>query len=240
MTKVFWGVVFAVVVGVMVWFSFSNVQPRTIPKIKLSPFETPRVAANSIWLRLQEELKSSPNWLWGLDPSDEFQKEILKTFLHESPGNAPAFSEIWADRELGFDVPEKTRTVSLKATPEKVAEELQKTTSEGKRVLLITVTPYAASFLKGGPAWRMKAQDPKLSFYSLLFSDFPRRRIDEAKMVFPCLLGNADKNGIGDLGCQIQQRARALYRKTQPSGSRVGVMDQISGQDFLFLIAVEP
>lgn len=236
-SKLFWIVVAGGALSFIGWFAVVNVQPRAIPKIKLSPFETPRVAANSIWLRLQEELKSKSTWLWGLDPQDQFQRQVLLSFLTESPGNAPGFAEIWVDRELGLELSQTTRTITFKDN-DQIATEIEKVSSQGQRLLVITATPYAASFLKEGPAWKLVQQN--LSFYSLLFSDFPRRRVDEAKVAFPCILPHADASGTGDLGCQIQQRARLLYRKSQTTGARVGVMDQVSGHDFLFLVAIEP
>lgn len=236
-SKAFWVVIAGSALAFIAWFSFISVQPRAIPKIKLSPFETPRVAANSIWLRLQEELKSKSTWIWGLNPHDQFQRQVLLSFLTEPPGNAPTFNEIWVDQELGLELEQKTRTITFKDN-DQIGAEISAASEQKKRVLVVTVTPYAATFLKEGPAWKLLQQ--KLSFYSLLFSDFPRRRVDEAKMAFPCLLPHADKTGAGDLGCQIQQRARLLYRKSQTSGARVGVMDQISGHDFLFLVAIEP
>ncbi len=238
MKKVFWITVFGGMAGLIAWFSVSNIQPRAIPKIKLSAFETPRVAANSVWLRLQEELKSQSLWLWGLDPGDDFQIKVLQAFLAEPPGNAPGFDEIWLDRELGFDLPQKTRMVFFKSNDAQISSDMARAVEQNKRVLLVTATPYAASFLKEGPAWKLLQK--QLPFYSLLFSDFPRRRSEEAKMAFPCILSHADERGVGELGCQIQQRARLLYRKTQTAGARVGVMDQISGHDFLFLVAIEP
>lgn len=236
MLKLFWGLVAAVFIGLIVWFSLFNLQPRAIPKIKLSPFSSPQVAANSLALCLQEELRTSSLWLWGLNPADSYQKDVLLHFVTQPAGNFPVFDEIWLDNELGFDLPSATRKVNFKNEIGQLSQELAE--KKSRRILVVTATPYAATFLPQGPAWTLART--QLPFFSLLTADFPRRREDESLMAFPCVLEHADNTGVGELGCQIQQLSRPLYRKKMTSGERVGFMDQVSGHDFLFVFAAEP
>lgn len=223
----------------MVWFSYMNIQPRTIPKIKLSVFTSPTVAANALALRLQEEFRSHPVWVWGLHPEDSFHQEVLREFLKQSFENFPPFTHVWLDSSLETELPLIPRRVTFKDSAAGLAEELKEASARGQRILVITVTPFAASFLKGGPAWTL-ARKEDLKFMTLLFSDLPRRREQENRMAFPCILPHRDRSGTGDLGCRILQRARVLYRKSMEKGARVGVMDQVSGHDFLFMTGVEP
>jgi hypothetical protein len=228
--------------SLLFWFLVKDVQPQSVPKIKLSPFATPMVAANAVALRLQEELKATPVWLWGLNPSDQFQREVLKNFVTSPPGNFPPFEEIWVDQETALDpqffAPHQIQ-VKVIAFKEDWRQVLA-ASDQRRRILVVTASPYAASFLSGGPAWQLTQGETKPWFYSLIFADFPRQRDQEASMSFPCVLPHADATGTGDLGCRILQKARSLYRKALKPGGYVGTMDQVSGRDFLFLLAVEP
>ncbi|PWU21731.1 MAG: hypothetical protein C5B49_02145 [Bdellovibrio sp.] len=251
--NLFWLLSFGFVAAILVWILAFNIQPRTINKIKLSPFATPLVAANSIQLRLQEELRQSPVWLWGLLPEEEFEVKVLFEFLTRPAGNIPPFDELWLDEELqlkglvssvsnGKSAPQvpQVRILHLRDSIQQLAQELaQKLAQKPRRVLIVTATPFAATFLNGSPAWVL-AQEKDLNFKSLLLANFPRRRGDEEKIELPCRLPPRDETGTGELGCRIQQKARSLYRHRMTSGDIVGVMDQISSRDFLFLLTKEP
>lgn len=239
MNKVFWAVVTVIVVGGAGWFSYYFIQPKAIPKIKLSVFETPQTIANSIWLRLQEDFKKSPVWVVGADPENSDQLAALSIFLNGGPDPTIAFDEIWLDNATGFELSTAMRKVVVRGNEESLKADLQKKVEEKKRILLVTLPVYAASILEGSPTWKLM-QEPALLFSTLIFSELPRTRKQEDDLRIPCVLHQNDKAGTGILGCWIVQRARLNYRKKLETGAIVGMMDQISSHDFLFLLGREP
>lgn len=239
MNKVFWAVVAVFIIGGAGWFSFYFIQPKAIPKIKLSVFETPQAVSNSIWLRLQEDFKKKPIWIVGADPENPDQLSALSIFLNGGPDPTTAFDEIWLDTATGFELSTALRRVVVRGNEEALKADLQKKVEENKRVLLVTLPIYAASIINGNSAWKLN-QEPSLPFYSLVFAELPRNAEQEPHLRIPCVLPHNDKNGTGSLGCWIVQRAKLNYRKKLEKGAMVGMMDQISGHDFLFLLGREP
>ena len=74
---------------------------------------------------------------------------------------------------------------------------------------------------------------------SLIFSNFPRRREDESNLEIPCNTGPKDSEQTGSLGCLILQSSRVLYRKHLKAGTWVGLLNQVGGSDYVFLITPE-
>lgn len=236
---VFWGIASSLVVGIIGWYGYYTIQPKAIPKIKLSAFETPLAISNSIWLRLQEELKQRPVWIVGADPENEDQLAALSIFLNGGPDPSTNFDEIWLDTATGFELSTAKRKVVVRTNEETLKKELLQSVQNQKRILLVTLPIYAASILQDGPAWKL-SQEPAVAFGSIVFSELPRNRAQESELRVPCVLPQNDNSGTGGLGCWIVQRARLQYRKKLESGVLVGMLDQISGRDFLFLLGREP
>lgn len=237
--KIFWTVIIALIVAGLGWFSFYSIQPKAIRKIKISVFETPQAVSNSIWLRLQEDFKKKPVWIVGADPESPDQLAALSIFLNGGPDPTTAFDEIWLDTSTGFELSTALRKVVVRGNEEALKADLEKKISENKRVLIVTLPVYAATILSGNPAWKL-SQAPALPFYSLVFAELPRNADQEANLRIPCVLPHNDKFGTGSLGCWIIQRAKLNYRKKLETGALVGMMDQISSYDFLFLLGREP
>lgn len=263
MRILFWTLVIVTFSSLIGWFALNQAQPRNIRKIGLSAFASPAIATNAVAMRLREEFRKTPIWLWGINPQDPFHAQVVASFFAVKDDWAVPFDELWLDEEIEALMNQEFKriaeqestgllssdrklpnlpmqsTIQFKQKIEDLAASLQEKQDAGKRVLVLTVTPYAATFLEQGPAWAL-ARNLSLQFQTLVFADLPRRRELEAKMTFPCVLSHSDRTGIGDLGCRIVQRARLLYRKKMSPGSRVGVLDQYSKFDFLFLTGLEP
>lgn len=240
MKTVFWGAVTAVLIGGFVWFSLNSLEPRAIRKIKLSEFDTPQAVANSVWLRLQEDFKLRPLWIVGVDPQNTDHLSSLTLFLQPGPDRGTHFDEIWIDESLGFEVSQATRSMAVKGFEESLRTELNAQIQSGRRVLLVTIPVYAASILEGAPAHTWIQGENSLDLGSVIFSEFPRSPKGEEGLKIPCALPGSDRFGTGALGCWIVQRARVNYRKKMTPGALVGLMDQISARDYLFLLGREP
>ncbi len=239
LTRVFWVLVAILMVVGIAWFSYYSIQPKAIPKIKLSVFETPQSVSNSLWLRLQEEFKARPVWILGADPENADQLSALSIFLNGGPDPSIGFDEIWLDSATGFELSTAKRKLVLRTNEEALKKDLQQKIADKKRILLITLPIYAATVLKESPAWKL-IQEPALNFGSIIFSELPRTREQEEDLRVPCVLPHNDNRGTGSLGCWIVQRARLNYRKKMESGALVGLMDQISSYDYLYLLGREP
>jgi len=232
----FFGLVLVTGIGFVVYW---GLQPRPIQKIKPSQFETQTVVINSILLRLQQELQASPIVLWGMDAANEDQRKVLQEFQHQS---TLPFQVVVIDRSLENQSPEVRgwtgERIDTKNEVERLAQSLNVFRQSGARTLVVMPIEYAAAMLAGSPANQLRERG--IPTVNLLLSAFPRNREQESKMPVPCNTGDSDLTGTAPLGCQILGSARTMYRKHFEKGARVGLMNQISRNDFLFLMTFEP
>lgn len=226
--------------GLVIWTGF---EPRVIQKIKISQFENPTVAANSLLLRMNQELKSVPVLMWGF-PHSQNQDivPILLEFIRLSPGVNQGFDKVVVDSNLDVVVPELAQVsgdrLDTKIEIDRLAGLLTEAQKAGHRVLVVLPTVFSATSLVGSPAHILSQnQIPLISF---VVSSFPRSRESENLSSIPCNVNVRDTEGTGALGCQMLSVARMGYRKRFDSGAIVGSLSQISKLDYLFLLTREP
>ena len=225
-------------VSVIYW----GVQPRPLPKIKLSLFQTTNVAANSILISLRPELQEHSLFILGIEPGQADLTRVLLDFVNLNQDPSTAFQGYVVDQELEQMIPElKTipgdRFETLKEK-ERLVAAFQQLSKSQTRALFIMPAAYAATFLSGSPGQQLREQG--FSFSTILLHSFPRRREDEKKLSTPCDVASHDMSGTGGLGCEILSIARLNYRKHFKTDDLIGLMSQVSQNDFLFLLAREP
>lgn len=243
MKKYLFGAFFGVVLISGIGFvTYLGVQPRPVQKIKPSTFANTTVVVNSILISLRPELMQYSVVLWGLDAENADQRQVLRDFLNQVQDPAEAFSVIVIDRHLEDLAPEiKTwpgDRIDAKEEVDRLAASLQMFQEKKARTLVILPTGFAAALLEESPA--RKLRDRGIMTANLLFASFPRNREQEDRMEIPCNVGGHDNTGTSVLGCQIVSTARLFYRKHFQSGEMVGLLNQISRNDFLFLLTREP
>ena len=225
-------------VSVIYW----GVQPRPLPKIKLSLFQTTNVVANSILISLRPELQEHSLVIWGIEPGQADLTRVLLDFVNLNQEPTTAFQGYVVDQELENMIPE-LRTIpgdrieTLKE-PDRLLAAFQQLEKNHTRALFIMPAAYAATFLPGSPGQKLREQG--FPFVTILMHSFPRRREDEKKLSTPCDVADHDMSGTGGLGCEILSLARLNYRKHFKSNDLIGLMSQVSQNDFLFLLAREP
>ena len=220
---------------------YVGVQPRAIPKIKLSGFQTTKVVANSVLLSLGHDISAHSLVLWGLEPGKPDLVQTLQDFIALNQDPKTAYQVFLVDQDLEILIPELKaipgERFDLKTDFDRLQRGLQQFASAKTRVMVILAPPFAAAYLAGSAAANLKAQG--VDFISLLFVGFPRTRDAEKNLSIPCDVADHDMTGTGKLGCEIVTTARMNYRKTFHPGDLVGVMNQVSQNDFLFMLTRE-
>lgn len=240
--KLLWsGLVLIALVGMVVVLYYS-LQPRPLDKIKLSVFDSPTVASNSLQLRLRQELINQNVLFWGLDPNQVLHWEILNEFLKTNADPQLKFSKVLVDSSseptgrLNFA---EAEIFDFTEAPEKLLSLIQISRSQNQRLLIILPHVYASQKVPDSFA-QVITQKYEIPANSVLFVQVPRRRDQENKASIACNVADGDVNGTGRLGCLILQKARSLYLKKMESGKVVGYLDQIGGAEFVFALATEP
>jgi len=216
-----------------------GLQPRPLSKIDLSSFEVPLKFAESIQFRMREEIKATPILIFGIQPDQAYQLELLQEFIKINKEPSMAYDTIVADEHLALpsDFKVSERIDSLQKT-EALAQGLKTAIEQNRRVLVVMPSIYSAQLVGGNVADLLKRKF-QLPMGSFTVVDFPRLREKEKEVTIPCMMTDADTSGVGSLGCAILQKARLAYRKKMTPGFRTGMMDQRGSSDFLIFYSNE-
>jgi hypothetical protein len=243
--------------GMVAVISF-GIHPRTIPKITFSQFSQPEIVANSLLQSVPQDMAETPIVFWGADPKDPFYTQILQNFLLLSSSMQLHFDAILVDSsfenlQTPADIP--TEKFSLRGESERFFAGL--TNVHEKNIHLLVVVPTVEASLKLQSSLislaklRLQALPPSpplpeastlrqgVGPMGLVLTHFPRAREEESQMQIQCQTGAEDRDQVADLGCLILQSSRLLYRKHVASGTWAGLLDQIGGGDFLFMLTPE-
>jgi hypothetical protein len=236
--RIYWFLLIGIaLVGVTTMIYF-GIQPRPIPKIKLSKFESHTVLANSLLLRLREEIKNSPVIFLGLDPDRPEHFEIWHEFLKQNHESGFSYDVVVREAGLVTDLFPQAEMVSLVEQFSVFEQGIEKALAAGHRVAILMPTTFSVQMIQQNVASRFNAKvQPQATSFSL--TDFPRSREDEQNMTHLCVVAAVDQSGLGPFGCTIVQSARANYRKRFETGEQIGFVNQIGLRDYLIFYTKE-
>ncbi len=230
--KIYWILVGLVALAGVTTMIYYGIQPRPIPKIKISKFESHTVLANAMLLRLREEIKNSPVLFLGVDPDKPEHYEIWKEFLKHDQEAGMSYDTVVMDHELQSDVFADVQKVETKDDVDGFAQGIQNALQQAHRVAVIVPTSYAVQMIHQNFATRFNAK-VQVQATSFSLTDFPRAREQEKDMPQKCIVEGVDQTGLGPFGCLIMQSARANYRKRFETGETIGFVNQIGMRDYL-------
>jgi hypothetical protein len=237
-----YGILGLIIVGGLYYTSLLGMQPRAVNKIKLQSFENPAAIASSIILSLQLQMKAAPHLVWGLEISHPEMTETLEQFLAQNQDPSTKYDVVFVDTNIQGMVPELVKIqgerLNTQEESSRLIQGLKAAQAQNLRVLVITPVTFAASYLQHSVARKIK--EAGLPLATLLLTSLPRSREQESQTRIPCNVNVRDNDGTGKLGCDIVQTARLQYRQKFQAGQLVGMMNQISEEDSLFLLAHEP
>lgn len=235
--KYLYGISAAVVLIAGIGFSvYFGIQPKSIPKITYSHFQTPAKLSDAILLRLNQELKGAPLVMLGVMPGRKLDLEVWKAFLEQSQYPELKYQALVIDPELPFAkelFPSAVR-MDLKTELSRFIEGAKNAREQGLRMAIIVPSIYASQRLQENPADLVR-QRTDLAPMSFSMMGFPRSPEQEADMSIKCAMGSNDRDGIGALGCMTEHKARLVYRKKSKPGFYEGLMDQVGERDYLVL-----
>ncbi len=223
------GIVSLFGIGAMVYF---GIQPRPVLKIKLSKFDSSMVLANSVLLRLRQEIRQSPVLILGVQPNKPDQIKVWRDFLNNDVEAGSKYDVIYKDSSVVTDLFPEAKSLDFKEEFQTLLSEIQNGVFENKRIALLAPTTYASQTIPQSMGYfiNQNLQKKALSF-SLV--DFPRSREEEKVYEFPCVVEGVDQSGLGPFGCLLLQSARAQYRKRFQPGESIGFLNQIGMFDYI-------
>ena len=221
---------------------FFGLQPRSVPKIKLSSFASPLDVAGAIHKRLLLELQQSSVLMLGLWPGQPREGEVLNQllkFIHVEFPTALIIVDTALLKEdslssVKFDELGQTLSLDVRDDLTSVDQMIQASKKENKKVIVVTASFFASQLLHDGPAARLGKQFNN-EVTSLSMAPFPKDRNEEGTHEVQCVTGE-DQTGTGPLGCAVIHKARSIYRKSKDPRLWQAMLDLVGGRDYLLLI----
>lgn len=230
--------------GLSIYF---GLEPRPIPKIKLSGVATPQGFSDAVFQRLSEELKSTNLFFVGVGTNID-QKELAVDLVNQfAKASAPQSVQLFLDPELiGYEEYQtkfSTQTNSLFSKINSISLLHQSSffstqlDLHHQKIIILAPNVFVTQILKSGPLSQIKLELSKLKqlpkIFSLSLTFFPMDRSEEEQLSPPCLVDSFDKAGTGAFGCVVLQSSRPLYRKKKPQTTYVGFLNQIGETDYI-------
>lgn len=240
--RLYWivtALLFASGIAVVVYFSL---EPKSVPKIKLSQFATPLEAAAAVHKRLDLELRDAKVLMIGVWPGQKQEGEVLAgllKFLHaDAPNAVTILDRALVQEESMAAVPFEdfgtTLSFGVRDDVPSMVPVIQAALAEGKKVFIVTASYFSSQLLGYGPASKLVGEY-QLPITSISMAPFPLDRTDEARHEVQCITGE-DGAGTGPLGCNVIYKARSVYRKKKDPNRWNAMLDLVGGRDYLWLI----
>ncbi len=239
MKSIYWVIaVVAFSVSVFIYLLLGDAQ-KTVPKIKLSYFESETEVAESVTKILSQVLENRSSFWVGVEPGRNEQLEVAFQLMQQLQKVKP-FSKVLVDEELSLSKEwlEKfsaTDSVAVKNNLDSTGEMLAALEKSSQPYIVITANIYSAPTIIGNQIHKLKEKYLiKPTTFSLAY--FPVTAEEEKNMMFPCR--TEDHAGTAGWGCTVANKARFTRRKIDFKNTKpfIGLMDLIGEQDYMILL----
>lgn len=240
MKYLYWIGAAIVLIGGLVASLYFGIQPRTLPKITASYFQTEDEMAKAISQRLRQELFNYDFLFLGAEPGRPEHLRLWLSFLEEQKKEVGgAYTVLIVDPEYKATLSTEDlklltadQEISLKDSVAEVAEVIKNARVQKKRVAYLAPNLYTAQMLQQSPTQRLKHEfQLKTASFSAVY--FPMTPEEENNLLFPCSTDEKDYLGTGKLGCAVIQKYRVIRRKLKPKLNFTGLMDLTGESDYL-------
>lgn len=245
--KLYWAFIILVGFCGLGALSYFAAQPRPVQKIKISQFESPVMMAQSLLDGLRKEITNSEILILGVELADPESIPVWQEFIRLNQNPQMKYSVVVWDTQLPLDESAELALSALEVSIERINTlqdsdrlifGLENAALQKQRVLIVVPSEYSSQVIQNNLVNKVKTKFPKVM--SLTMSDFPRSRELEKNMTRKCASSTLDTTGLGPFACLVLQTARSVYLKSFTPGKRVGLVNQIDGNDYLVLYTTQP
>ncbi len=219
-----------------------GLQPSATNQIPIRVFSSTEGAADALLSELNPELQHHSLLIVGLQPGKPELIQLFFDLLKQNAGTKTEFKVLLIDQELERIIPELSslaaERINIQDHTDELLTGLRQLQEQQVRTLIVVPVPFAALLVPNSLAGGLIERGFDLQ--TLIFADFPRRRENEKNLFVPCEVASHDISGSGKLGCEILMTSRLFYRQRMKSNELVGVLNQLSSKDQLFLFTREP
>ncbi len=217
----------------LAWIIHLSLNGKPISKIKLSEFTSPHHIAESLSMRLRQEIKDHSILFLGLDIDQPEHIQIWIEFLKLIKEPGWKFDEIIVEEGLNLPALGLGEVVlNVKANEDLLKVKWLSEINLNKRIVVIVPDIYSSQLLKDNPIQRLKSSVNEGIFLSLTLVGLGASAEDPIIQKLPCSADGADITGQSALGCVVRKKAM-FHTKPLKTNVRLGVVEQVGLHDFL-------
>lgn len=221
----------------LVWVIHLGLEGKPIAKIKLSEFSSNSIIAESILMRLRQELKDHQIVFLGVDPAEPEHQDIWKHFLQLAFEPGWKFDEIYFEKGLvstnegtPFGLNEKIIDFKMKEQDLKLL--WASSEYREKRIAVVVPHIFSSQLIKDNPVQRVKVNPNEGRILSITLVPMGLNADDAVVKRLPCAAEGADYTGESPLGCVIRKQAM-FWTKPLKKYVKLGLLEQVGLHDFL-------
>ena len=235
MKKVIYFTVFgSLLLSGLVGAIYFGIQPRSVPKIDYSEFVDPSRIGQAMSRGLRVEIQESPILLLGVWPGRIEEVQAFKALIDGLAADGVHYDVVAVDPGLPYkELFGATQEISLRDDLPRFEEGARQAIAQGKKIVLLTATPFASRLVKENQANQLLADG--IQAVSFAAAPFPRSREQEKDFEIECLTAG-DDSGVGSFGCAVLNKARTIYRKKKNLTKYSATLDLVGSMDYLFLL----
>ncbi len=221
----------------LVWVIHLGLEGKPIAKIKLSEFKSNSIMAESILMRLRQEIKDHQIVFLGVDPEEPEHLDLWKHFLQLSIEPGWKFDEIYIEKGLVTSTEQTQLGLNEQIIDIKMKEQELKilwSSSEyrEKRIAVIVPQIFSSQLIKDNPVQRLKINPNEGRILSITIVPMGINADDAVVKRLPCAAEGADYTGESPLGCVIRKQAM-FWTKPLKKNVKLGLLEQVGLHDFL-------
>ena len=192
---------------------------------------------------LSGKLRPHSVWVIGIQPQNPEHISVVQSVLQKAKTTGLDVQTIYVEPGLVDNWPENSDLPAPQTTEFKndVDSFVNKVSSSPDRTVMITSLVNSSHLLHGNAIHKLEDYLKK-GVLALSIADIGLGAEEAGRMPIPCVLGGADSNGTGPLGCAIHQKAAYMKRKLaakEPATAAkpwAASLDQWGETDFLLFV----
>ncbi len=218
----------------LVWVIQLGIQGKPVTKIKLSEFSSSQEIADSVAMRLRQELKDHSFVFLGVDPEEPAHIEIWQKFLKSINEPGWKFDEVLIEKGLGHKEPLglNEQAIDLKAFESELKVRWSSGDYKDKRVAIIVPHIYSSQLIKDNPVQRLKLNPDDGRMLSITIVPLGQTPAEPSINRLPCTAEGADYTGESPLGCVVRKKSM-FWTKPLKKGVRLGIVEQFGLHDYI-------
>lgn len=235
------GAVFICAVGAFLAL-YWGLNPKPIPKIRLSQFDTAQEVSSAVTLRMRNEILATPVLFLGVWTKDPFSMQVAGALVNEIQNSELKFDAVIVDPTIevfskGLATWPEHEATSIDREFDAIAKALARSMGDRRRVLYVLASIHSSQLVDPSPV-SLLAQQLQTPFMSISMAPYALNTGEMDSLPYKCKGKLDDRIGDSAFGCAMTYTAQINMRKAQKlsPGKAMALMSQFGMNDYILFL----